>query len=147
VRLRRTLALPHVGAHGRCPAQLAHRFAPGIPAGLGFGPVFAGLGGPALTVNDTVGGWSAGRVTLEIAPAYRGPVLVRGHQLDGPRPLAFATRGVSAAPFSELQIPPAPRGSVGWRREAIELEFAAAGCYGLQVDGDRFSEVIVVQAP
>ncbi len=109
--------------------------------------MFTGLGGPALTVSDTVGGWNAGRVTIEIAPSYRGPVLVRGHQLDGPRPLGFAALAASAAPFSELQIPPATHGSVGWRRDVIELEFAAAGCYGLQVDGDRFTEVIVVQAP
>jgi hypothetical protein len=83
--------------------------------------------------------WFGKKVLWAVDTAYRGPVLVRGRQLDGPNPLRF-NRGV--VPPRELQIPasPPPRGQPSFTR------VRAPGCYGYQVDGVGFSYVIVFEA-
>ena len=70
---------------------------------------------------------------------YRGPVLVRGRQLDGPNELRF-NRGL--LPPREMRILPAPQ----LRTEPSFTRVRAPGCYGYQVDGIGFSYLIVFEA-
>jgi hypothetical protein len=71
--------------------------------------------------------------------------LIRGRQLDGPNGLGFGDR---KWPYVEMQLPPGqgdPQ-SGGWRFWGGYARFRAPGCYGAQVDGTDFSEVIVFNA-
>jgi hypothetical protein len=77
--------------------------------------------------------------------AYTGPALIRGRQLDGPHRLGF---GSGKIPYSEMQLAPGKGDPAvgGWRGWGGYARFRAAGCYGVQVDGTSFSEVIVFKA-
>ena len=79
-------------------------------------------------------------------PSYRGPVLIRGHRLDGPQGLGF---NGGRLPTKELHIrtgetvtwqgqPPGSRGVPSGVR------VLTAGCYGFQLDGRGFSRIVVV---
>ncbi len=71
-----------------------------------------------------------------VSPDYSGPVVVRGRQLDGSNGTAFHTEQGSAT-ISDTAIAPGQ-----WRSWGGRLS-GPSGCYGLQVDGVGFSEVIV----
>ena len=70
-------------------------------------------------------------------PAGGETALIRGHRLDGTGTFPFAS------PNGELTL--AAAGQSGhWRLvQSSLLQAIAPGCYGIQVDGDGFSEVIV----
>jgi hypothetical protein len=88
--------------------------------------------------------WSGAKVLWVGAPSYSGPVLIRGHQLDGPHLLGFSLANSSAR--SDLQFPPRGRNHGGWRDWPSDTRLRAPGCYGYQVDGTNFSTVIVFRA-
>lgn len=103
----------------------------GMPVpNYGFGP------GPVYLSGQLT--WYAGQVGLFlISPAYGGAALVRGHRLDGSGGFPFAS------PSGELALAPASQ-SGRWRLAQTSLrQSVAPGCYGIQVDGDGLSEVIV----
>jgi hypothetical protein len=111
---------------------------------LGNGPV--GPAQPAsLGVSSFVSSsWSGARVTWASAPAYGGPVLIRGGQLGGAQPVGF---GEGNVPVDELQLLssalPAPGGAREW---PSFTRVRKPGCYAYQVDGTSFSTVIVFRA-
>jgi len=95
--------------------------------------------------------------------AYAGRLLVRGHRLDGPGqvgfgfwPPGFGTpaqqagvgvmfsrpdsegRTVVYQPELDVNLP------AGGQSDGHYWSFPAAGCYGIQVDGDRFTNFTVV---
>jgi hypothetical protein len=76
-------------------------------------------------------------------PAYQGPFLVRAKRLDRPGPIRVGAGPAQTAP---LVVPrgQTPNGTNGWREIPYFTFVKAPGCYGWQVDGLRFSEVIVV---
>jgi hypothetical protein len=89
--------------------------------------------------------WGVFKAMWAIDPAYAGPVLVRGRQLDGDDVLRFekgepgfsdATR---AHPSTELQE------SGGYVHPAV-TRVRTLGCYAYQVDGVGFSYSIVFRA-
>jgi hypothetical protein len=61
---------------------------------------------------------------------------VRGHQLDGTNGMPF--RGQSGDGNITIAA-----GSAGQWRQSDAVVSGPPGCYGLQVDGDNFSEIIV----
>jgi hypothetical protein len=79
------------------------------------------------------------------SPRYRGPVLIRGRQLDGAHLLRF---GLAFVPSTELRIARwgSSAGAPGWGFRASSTRLRAPGCYGYQIDGRTFSRVIVFQA-
>lgn len=81
--------------------------------------------------------WFGSKVLWMIDPVYRGPVLIRGRQLDGPNELRF-DRG--RLPPRVLRIP------AGSRDRASFTRVRAPGCYAYQVDGLGFSYTIVFEA-
>ena len=81
-------------------------------------------------------------------PEASGPVLVRGHQLNGPNAVGF---GDGAAPASDLLLTDASQvgvtgSSFGWRNFVAYTRIRAAGCYAYQIDTAAGSEVIVFAA-
>jgi hypothetical protein len=77
-----------------------------------------------------------------VAPAYRGPVLIRGGQLDGANAVRF---GDGRFPSASLRISAAQSGD-GWRSLPSYTRLRARGCYAWRVDGRGFHEQIVFRA-
>jgi len=126
------LKLPSLQPGSVCPVSAQQDFAT-QPAnkslGYGFGP------GPVFLSGQIQ--WFSGVYALFlVSPAYSGKVVVRGHQLDGTNGMPF--RGQQGD--GNITIAP---GSPGQWRQKDAVVAGAPGCYGLQVDGDNFSEIIV----
>jgi hypothetical protein len=87
--------------------------------------------------------WSGNKV-LWIAHDYRGPVLIRGAQLDGPNQVRF---GLGHTPVREMRLSSVGGSSSGgWQNRPSATRLRAPGCYAWQVDGATFSRVIVFSA-
>ena len=158
-KLHRSLHLPRLTSGAACPISRvdrrvdwgrAHIFG---GSGIGRGPVYPGLGysGGALhaTPDQQYGGpWAGSKVFWYVLPGYRGRVLIRGRRLDGSQSLGFnGTR----LPARELRIEPhdtvwwqgQPRGSRG---APSDVRVRVSGCYGAQIDGTRFSRIVIFAA-
>ena len=85
------------------------------------------------------GEWSGQKVLWVVDPAYRGRILIRGRQLDGPNELRFEH---GLVPPREMHL--IGRGPHTGRPSYTRLR--AEGCYGYQIDGAHFSRVIVFEA-
>ena len=83
------------------------------------------------------GAWGVQKLLWFVHPRYRGPVLVRGVQLDGANRVRFE-RG--ALPPAELRLP------VGTRARPSFVRIRKPGCYAFQIDGLTFSRSIVFRA-
>jgi hypothetical protein len=89
--------------------------------------------------------WGGQKVLWIARPTYRGPVLIRGRQLDGPHELRFE-RGLSPVREMRLASIGGSTGDTGWQNLPSFTRLRAAGCYAWQVDGTSFSRVIVFRA-
>jgi hypothetical protein len=158
-RLQRPLRVPTIAGGSTCPTTSPDpkgnltRIDRGLTGiAWGKGPAYPGAlhsekGRPTLRYVDPIppqslfygSKWFGQKVVWVIDPAYRGPMLVRGRQVDGPNELRF-NRGV--IPPREMQILPSP----SLRTEPFFTRVRASGCYGYQVDGLGFSSVIVFEA-
>ena len=144
--LRRPLRLPSLRRDGSCPATPAA--GPPVPGSnnvaavtLGDGPVY-----PVLLKNAVDGGldWTSA-VYWDAPKPLGGVAIVRGHQLGRPQdPIRFQDDNNREDVVAVLDPASARRtGRQGhWWRTALR---AGVGCYGLQVDGPRFSKVVVVE--
>jgi hypothetical protein len=148
----------HIPTTTGCPTSTLHRI-PDQAVGkmAGPGPVFPGALGlrstrlyPAETgAKDP---WKRFKVLWVGSPRYRGPVLIRGRQLHGNLRIGF---GDAPTPVSSLQFPAGDENEMStaadgisagnWRQWPSSLRAAAPGCYGIQIDGLRFSVVVVVR--
>jgi hypothetical protein len=155
-KLRRPLHMPRLAPGAPCPVSIATR--PSSPdysvPTLGRGPAYPLYTWRAGTLSFFYpvrpsqewypSAWSGEKVLRIVAPRYRGPVLIRGRQLDGPNLVRFDD---GSLPSAELQIPAGGvTSSVGFRNRASSTRLRAAGCYAWQVDGTTFSRVIVFRA-
>lgn len=156
-RLERPFHIPSIAGGSRCPTSSPNP--KGDLSRLGFagpawgeGPAYPGgldrgEGKPVLRYADPIppesgfygSTWFGNKVLWMVDPAYRGPVLVRGRQLDGPNELRF-DRGV--LPPRELRISPRPAPS----SRPSYTRLRAPGCYAYQVDGLGFSYTITFEA-
>jgi hypothetical protein len=122
-------------------------------SGIGRGPVYPGLGSSGgllyATRDQQYGGpWFGDKVFWYSLPTYLGPVLIRGRRLDGSQLVRF---NGGRLPSSELRIEPGetvswhgqPRGSRG---VPSGVRIIAPGCYGFQIDGTTFSQVVIFKA-
>jgi hypothetical protein len=89
----------------------------------------------------STGGWSALKVLWIARPHHRERVLVRGRQLDGSGVIRFRG-GTEMRLHNWGRAENAP----GWGHIPSTEWFRGAGCYGFQLDGKRFSRVIVFRA-
>jgi len=164
-KLHRPLHIPRIEAGVPCPTTPKSGPLPSAFSGtaaFGRGPVYPGFfaaspAGPEPIVDFFYpppagsevarSAWSGQKVPWMRSPRYRGPVLIRGRQLDGPYHLRF---GLGLVPPTELKISAGgwgkSSGAPGWGVRASTTRLRAPGCYGYQIDGLTFSRVIVFQA-
>jgi hypothetical protein len=145
--LDRPLSLPRVGANEACPVSPQVRIAPVTDGGkwpnygFGDGPVY---------LSGQISWYSAGSQALLLLtdPRYSGPVLVRGGRLDGEGSLGLTGPGTTLAQGA-IGIPETSRPPL-WGTWLGTVTPAKPGCYGLQLDGDGFTEIVVfsvIQGP
>jgi hypothetical protein len=153
-QLHRPLRIPHIAVGSRCPLSDVSHPSPGRGISLGRGPAYpVGLGrGRTLFFAYPVppsqlwfpSDWSGNKVLWIVAPRYRGPLLIRGRQLDGPNLVRF-DRG--SLPPVELRLPASGvEFADGFRDRPSFTRLRAAGCYAWQIDGTTFSRVVVFRA-
>ncbi len=151
---QRPLRLPTLAPGATCPTGSPRPVASWVGPAIGAGPVYSiGYGpGPAaiLRFGGTTesGGWYLEKILWLAAPRASGPILVRGHQLDGSNAVRF---GDGATPASDLLLSDVSQVGVsgsgfGWRNFVAYTRIRAAGCYAYQVDTVAGSEVIVFAA-
>jgi hypothetical protein len=154
--LHRPLALPRLEPGSACPVSPQRRVVLGRGDTLslpGPGPAYPNLWPgtelrffwPPLPTQEYAGsGWSGNKVMWLVSARYKGPVLVRGRQLDGPHLVRFE---LGSPPRAELRLKPGSTGGTnGVRRFPSSTRVQAPGCYAYQVDGPSFSRVVVFQA-
>ena len=144
----RNLNLPSLAPGADCPVSAKQIFNSGnsptkrdeslVPISEGYGtwPVF-------LSGQDR---WFAGEAaSLFISPEYDGPLIVRGHQLDGSAGMPLEASGEQGSTaVGEHGVEFAPSRSTKWREWAGRITSGIGlGCYGLQVDGITFTSQIV----
>ena len=146
--VRRPLRLPSLRPDGSCPTSPAVGPAitpdhPVAAVAVGDGPVY-----PVLFRAARAGRLDHSLVAYWDAPTpLGGPVIVRGHRLGAPEDrIRFEDDQQRLHPVHVLDPaaahPSGPQGGSWWRATRLR---AGTGCYGLQIDGRRFSEVLVVQ--
>jgi hypothetical protein len=145
--LWRPLRLPSLGPDGSCPTTPAvgpplTRAHPVAAVAVGAGPVY-----PVLFRAGSDGRLDQSAVAYWDAPEpLGGVVIVRGHRLGAPRDqIRFLDDGREPSLVHVLDPAAAyPAAGQGrwWRPTRLR---AGAGCYGLQIDGLRFSKVLVVE--
>jgi hypothetical protein len=151
--LRRPLKIPVLKPGAGCPTSPSRVVSPAFARGLGDGPAYPLLPRrgvlpiqyPPFSAGHQFAGskWGGEKVLWVSDPAYTGPILIRGHQIDGPNPVRFDRDPAKLLP--ELQFPPeyAANYSGGWRNFPSHTRLRALGCYAYQVDGADFSDIIV----
>jgi hypothetical protein len=148
-KLRRPLHIPHLAPGAPCPVTPAKSTKFGMAQGRG--PVWPVLGFPRVSFYYPVppqaayypSDWSGNKI-LWIARRYRGRVLIRGAQLDGPNSLRF---GLAHMPATEMRLLSVGGSSPGgWQNRPSTTRLRAPGCYAWQVDGTTFSRIIVFKA-
>lgn len=131
----RTLRLPSIDPNGFCPVspqvtlpRIGIRLNKMPDYGFGDGPVY--LSGQLA--------WHRSEVAmLLVSPTYAGPALARGHQLDGGGGYPFDEPAGDSALVHSAQ-------RNEWRTFGSPIvQTVSPGCYGVQVDGTSFSEVII----
>jgi hypothetical protein len=145
--LRRPVRLPSLGRDGACPTTPAvgppmTRAHPVAAVAVGRGPVY-----PVLFRADADGRLDRSAVAYWDAPEPPGGVvIVRGHRLGAPEDrIRFLSDRQQLSLVHVLDPAVAhPAGPQGhwWRPTRLRV---AAGCYGLQIDGPGFSEVLVIE--
>lgn len=144
------LRLPAVAAGEPCPVSQPTTPGNGQASWLGDGPVrlVVASSGGAVFFETTVGGpWKAIDAIWTAAPDFTGEVLLRGARLDGTDELGF---GDPANPATERQIV-AERGQAPGIDGRLVLattmiRVKVAGCYGLQIDTEGLSSIVVFEA-
>jgi hypothetical protein len=144
--LRRPLTLPSIPADGACPRSSSTRAGAGVTWPLGPGPAYPAIGSPNGVANlkdDLVKkDWYLHKTLWAISPRYRGPLLIRGRRLDGPGMLRFRFGLARELKLHKLR----PSAQSQWRYAPSHTALREPGCYGFQVDGTDFTEVIIFQA-
>ncbi len=155
----RPLRLPTLAPGAACPAAQGQIVESGFGPAIGDGPAYivgTGTNGELQATAPTPHGkgsapWGGQFVLFIIASSYNGPVLARGHQLDGSSGLLFnggldQLNGFDLTTptlLTQLRLEGSPAFGSPWPNFPAQLRMQAPGCYAIQLDGDTFSEVVV----
>ena len=147
---KRPLQLPTLAPGAACPVSKGAVVAPQFGLAYGSGSIYAVLGadeGATVKYGATRqdGGWFYHKVLWIGQPSFKGPLLVRGRQLDGSNELRF---GEGPQPANELTL------STGesripeqvWSEWPTQTRLKGPGCYAFQVDGPGFTQIVVFKA-
>ncbi len=149
---KRPLALPTLAPGSECPVSPKRKLSPAPPPNLaaeyvlGDGPLYPVayyLGGGLLSLENMTEEVNKGyqvKVRWIGGPSYEGFALVRGRQLDGPGVLLIAENTEPLQKEMPLRV------VSGWNDWPASTLVPSPGCYGYQVDGLNFTEVIVFKA-
>jgi hypothetical protein len=162
--LQRPLKLPRIAPGASCPTTKERQVNAQFGITQGNGPVYATIGtetieSPAILryttpqhfmYNEPVNiGWGGAKVLWFVSPDYKGPILVRGQQIDGPHAIRFLSDLTTNQPIAqELVFDTASYSgdSFHWPNFGFYTLLQAPGCYAYQVDGINFSYVIIFKA-
>jgi hypothetical protein len=149
-RLIRPLHFPPAAA-ARCPASPARYVSTPDFGSTEVGRGLVRVGVDNLIIDGIVhpapagsAGWLALKTHFVSVPAYQGPFLVRVKRLGHPGPVRLGPTPAQAGPYLALGGR-AYDDPGGWRDAPDPTFVKAPGCYGWQVDGLTFSEIIVVR--
>jgi hypothetical protein len=144
----RPLHLSALAAGEACVTTSGKEVSPDFGPALGGGPIYmVGYGVEGTTSyyrGREDGGWYYLKTIWTAPPKFHGMFLLRGRQVDGSNEARFsqhdtATPDLQALYFSEPVPGSTPSGWLPWVRY---VRVRAPGCYGIQVDGQTYSEVI-----
>jgi hypothetical protein len=151
--LRRPLLLKPLAPGAVCPVSAVHPLDRGHLSGAGVGPIYP-LPSP-FSSYDRQPGWLGAKTLWAWPTLLKGHperVLVRGVRLDRPGSLRFQVgpQWASAPHTKELHIDTSQTvGSFGqsrWGATVTMLLVRTPGCYGLQLDSQRGTSTIVIDA-
>jgi hypothetical protein len=111
----------------------------------GQGPVFPLVDPRAVKLHSRwhgIGAWYATKIIWTVDNRYRGPVLIRGRQLDGNARMQFQIAAPGPRRVSVRLRSPRP--SQPRRSLITEVRVPGPGCYGWQIDGDGFSRTFII---
>lgn len=156
--MQRPLNIPSAPPGTPCARDRGHEIHPAFSLAVGKGPVYAagslgesdGILEYAPPQNYHSATWGGQKTLWVIDSAYRGAVLIRGRQIDGPHEVRF-DRGLDEQGKGTLEeLQPALRllGSKEdpWANYPTATRLDTPGCYAFQVDGASFSYLIYFQA-
>jgi hypothetical protein len=158
----RPLQLEHIGDRDACPRSTGRNVDPHFASkGFGTGPIYV-LGFSSPSTPDGVftlypdvevrvnGGYQFGVGLWVNVPTYLGTALLRGASIDESGNRLWFDLGRENRQVNDVRLPLDPRDlgapHADMRRYWITTRVTGAGCYGYQVDGLGFTEIIVVEA-
>jgi hypothetical protein len=147
---QRSLHLPALAPGEACVAAPGKQVSPDLGPALGKGPIYLvgyGTHGIISIFNGNEdGGWYYLKTLWAAPPDFHGLFLLRGRQIDGAGEVRFS-RDVTANPAPQAEFSSEQAGGTlsGWLPWINYVRVRALGCYGVQVDGLSFSEVIRFQ--
>ena len=152
--LGRPLHLPRLAKGAPCPVshgEAASKLGRGLarmPV-AGTGPVYLMSVGddPAGSLGIAradLQGWRGQKAPWIASPRYRGPILIRGARIDGRGELRFARSTGEHLPALYQRRGQAVQPN-GWRVWPGLILVRTPGCYALQIDGLKFSNLIVIR--
>ncbi len=156
--LARPLRFPSLSAGQSCPATpgqtINNSLFGGVALGNGKVRVLVANGGDVLHGQPTLGttavpGWFALQTLWFTMPGYDGPFVVRGTRLGASGTIEVHPGDGGQAPGSgPLVVPAGPTANTqdGYRTQPGSTWVTSPGCYAWQVDGQNFTEVIIVNA-
>jgi len=159
---QRSLTLPVIRAGDRCPvSQGSHESVPREPyifcAGclwFGRGPVYFAWSFRVNHAEDAMFSLdSVPRANLAYRaktpwvskPDYEGPILIRGRRLDGKDMLRFSIGGPKSVEDVKLNAP-SRADSTHWSFWPSSMYVPGPGCYGVQVDTLRGTDIVIFSA-
>jgi hypothetical protein len=144
---QRSLRISTLAAGEACVTTPGKQVSPDLGDALGEGPVYmVGYGAEGTnTIYRTRedGGWYYLKTLWTAPPRFQDLVLLRGRGVDGPNEVRFSD-DTTATPDLQAILSTNNVGSTqsGWLPWINYVRVRAPGCYGIQVDGLTFSEVI-----
>jgi hypothetical protein len=156
--LARPLHFPTLGPGGRCPvsrgSKLNNSYFTGIA--LGGGPVRVLLADRGDVLRGLVDlgataapGWSALQTLWIAMPGYRGAFVVRAARVGARGPIEVQASETGLSPGSGplvVAAGPTSNSQDGYRTVPGSTWVTSPGCYAWQVDGQGFSDIVVVDA-
>lgn len=144
------LHIPTLSQGEPCPVVPGNQFSY-FGYALGKGPLYlVGPGQQGIVALSGSAVFQNGLYNIQVLmiapPAYAADILARGRQIDGSNSLLFSADGGFSL-FDQWKLSPdnADQANGGWWAWSTFLDVSGPGCYGLQIDGAGFSEVIVFQ--